>query len=237
MVKGQATPSLLDSYESERMPVIAELLKISTSLFNRVADSVSVKSAAKSFHGDPQGEKKRKLFQLDINYRWSEAICDERFADVVSETGKNAYGEEGHDTRSGDRAPDAPELKWLAGKDESAQHPTRLFDIFSPSVHTVLVFATHSSAAQALEMLRPLKALGEDLFQSFLIVPKGDADNVQFPDGEVYEDVGGHAYTGYGVEVAKSTATVVIVRPDAMVGAFATSVTGIERYVSAVFRS
>ena len=34
-IKGRAAPGLLDSYEVERIPVIAEMLKISTDIFNK----------------------------------------------------------------------------------------------------------------------------------------------------------------------------------------------------------
>lgn len=64
VLKEQARISLLDSYELERMPIISEMLQISTSLHNKVPQ--------RSFaEGKGQGQALRdwQLFQLDVNYQ------------------------------------------------------------------------------------------------------------------------------------------------------------------------
>ncbi|KAH8110156.1 hypothetical protein DFH11DRAFT_1494555, partial [Phellopilus nigrolimitatus] len=84
VVKGHASPSLLDSYEGERIPVISEMLKITTNLFNRVfrietqQALARTQTSAASGPDDHMFSRDRKLFQLDFNYRWSTIVRDER---------------------------------------------------------------------------------------------------------------------------------------------------------------
>lgn len=219
------------------MPVIADMLKLTTELYNRAFNTETAKKleAAKAAEAagntDADAREKgwfrgRKLFQLDLNYRWSTVVFDERFEGA--ENPVDAYGVPGHDVRAGDRAPDAPELK---GKDRT----TRLFDIFSPAYHTVLLFSS-GDLQDVQPFVEAVVKLPLDLFKIGIIVPagasvKGDLSrHVDF----ILEDTKGYAKEDYGLkEVTAPTA--VIVRPDAMIGAFATSSRGVEKYLSAVF--
>ena len=101
---------------------------------------------------DDKFPRRRKLFQLDLNYRWSSIVFDERFASSSAQ--KDAYGKLGQDLRAGDRAPDAPSLVILHSKVTSIGKVSgqvgasvRLFDIFEPTVHTALVFAPASDVS------------------------------------------------------------------------------------------
>ncbi len=98
------------------------MIKISTSLHdeNLAADLATGAGAREDLHAhrptttkqDPL-PRNRRLFQLDVNYRWSDIVLDERFDDegkAKQQQHSTAYGVEGHDIRAGDRAPDAPDL-------------------------------------------------------------------------------------------------------------------------------
>lgn len=229
------------------MPVIAQLLNISTKLFDNIADAVSantptppasnaalqaVKQAQEHNEGESQWAKRRKLFQLDVNYRWSEVVVDERYSDEEKENEAGAaYGEEGRAARAGDRAPDAPGLKRV---DRADSAPTRLFDVFSPAMHIVLVFASSDSSA-VQELLAPLLS-AEELNGAYRVVvlrPKGSTGLFTEVADEVYEDAEGHSYVGYGIPGGEKPLAV-IVRPDSWIGAFATSRKGVEAYIGAI---
>ena len=171
-----------------------------------------------------------KIFQLDVNYRWSTIVLDERFEDKPIE--KIAYGVAGHDVRAGDRAPDAPELISLTPKGKG--ETTRLFDVFKPDVHTVLLFGSGDlkELDAALDILR---IHPRELFKLVLIVAPGAVIQGNVEDLDIIlEDTKGNAKEGYGLQ--DSTAPVMIlVRPDGMIGAFAISERGVQSYLSVVF--
>lgn len=229
VLKGQAPISLLDSYELERMPIISEMLQISTLLHRNVPQ--------RSFaEGKGQGQALRdwQLFQLDANYRHSPFVLDERFA-YKAEDQTDAYGEKGHDTRGGDRAPDAPGLVTLATA--TGLKPTRIFELFNTASHTVLIFVPGLEEHKTRALLQPvLKALGRlspGLVHTALIV-RGDAIDPPFPEMDfVLKDTEGHAFQNYGI-VAGQLA-IIVVRPDTYIGAFVNDRAGVEKYLSLVF--
>lgn len=250
-IKGQATRCLLESYEVERLPVIAEMLKISTDLFNKLGNAPHGPSAEALNHAEAvlkKGEEDqlerdsawfrgRKLFQLDVNYRWSTVVFDERYEGKDKQAVIDAYGAKGRETRAGDRAPDAPGLVVLTSDAQGTT--TRLHDLFNPAKHVALVFSTPSSVKDAIALLTPLKDLGDDRLRQFLILPKDSAVDASWALSaiEVLTDSEGHAFTGYGVAPASDGAVVVVVRPDGMVGAFARTAAGVKKYMEAVFAS
>ena len=138
--------------------------------------------------------------------------------------------------RAGDRAPDAPGLVQLEPKTVN-NSPSRLFDIFKPTLHTVIVYATKKSLLKASLILEPLRCIQDSLLQTLIVIPEetNDLDPTICPAEVVLTDTGGHAYRGYGIERGSENPVVVIVRPDGMVGAFATSSAGITKYSTRVF--
>lgn len=178
----------------------------------------------------------REIFQLDIHYRWSEIILDERY-EQVDDSG-DPYGVPGRDLRAGDRAPDAPGL-------ESGETQTRLFDLFTPSAHTVLVSVTPESAGGLASVLAPLKDTNAELIKANVVrivyifakdIGRNLVETVVTEDGKQgYIDAGGHAFVGYGIDPTSSTSTAVVVRPDGMIGAFVISAKGVEKYIRTVF--
>ncbi|KAL5508462.1 hypothetical protein ACEPAH_6081 [Sanghuangporus vaninii] len=289
VVKGYASPSLLVSYEEERLPCIADMLLESSKLHRLVYNEKGTTSAnteagkennaiaqktidalgsaatplseSEKKQGeveeknskDPQVDKKyfrgRKLFQLDLNYRWSPIVFDERRPAVSASSGesnnkeRDAYGKPDHDLRAGDRAPDAPGLvvlhkssrpigkigKVVEGAEDGV---IRLFDTFDPTAHISLVFSSDQSFIKAVQDV--LKVLPDGLIRTVLIVPQDASISSVGEDVDlVLDDKEGHAYKGYGIE--KDANVVMIVRPDAMIGAFAVSLSGVERYLNKVF--
>ncbi|KAL5508461.1 hypothetical protein ACEPAH_6080 [Sanghuangporus vaninii] len=289
VVKGYASPSLLVSYEEERLPCIADMLLESSKLHRLVYNEKGTTSAnteagkennaiaqktidalgsaatplseSEKKQGeveeknskDPQADKKyfrgRKLFQLDLNYRWSPIVFDERRPAVSASSGesnnkeRDAYGKPDHDLRAGDRAPDAPGLvvlhkssrpigkigKVVEGAEDGV---IRLFDTFDPTAHISLVFSSDQSFIKAVQDV--LKVLPDGLIRTVLIVPQDASISSVGEDVDlVLDDKEGHAYKGYGIE--KDANVVMIVRPDAMIGAFAASTAGVEQYLNKVF--
>lgn len=240
-MKGFSHPSLLDSYEEERIPVISEMLQITTDLYKRTFYGEETKNGIIHKQDvdlrDTPYFRAKKLFQLHINYRWSSFVCDERDHQGSGRiTRTNAYGSEGQQLRAGDRAPDAPGLVQLEPKTVN-NSPSRLFDIFKPTLHTVIVYATKKSLLKASLILEPLRCIQDNLLQTLIVIPEetNDLDPTICPAEVVLTDTGGHAYRGYGIERGSENPVVVIVRPDGMVGAFATSSAGIMKYSTRVF--
>ena len=116
--KGLSPVSLLDSYTTERLPVIAEMLNITTGMLNNIREAPTIEGAL---------AREERLNMLGVNYRTSPIVVDE----FTNAEPVNAYRvlDEG-ELVAGDRAPDAPGLVVLAGGAE-----TRLFDVFSPTYH------------------------------------------------------------------------------------------------------
>ncbi|KAJ6511513.1 FAD binding domain-containing protein [Mycena vitilis] len=207
--KGLAAPALLDTYGEERLRVIAQMLKLTTELYN------------KTFSGSKDDEGWRRggdLRMLGVNYCRSSIVLE----DGPAVPGASAYANaEGGPTRAAYRAPDA---SGLVCKGEDV--PTRLFAIFSASAHTVLLFggdaAAHAGVAEVLARFP------EGTVRPVQIVPQGQSAGAPAGSALIVEDREGHSYAGYGVPVDKLT--VVVVRPDGVVGATVTGAEGVERY-------
>ena len=237
VLNGCAKPALLDSYESERLPVVSEMLNISTKLHN---DSLgargNVAENLKRADQDSPWYRGWKLFQLDVNYRWSDVVFDERYKQVEKKA--EAYGTEGHDIRAGDRSPDAPGLIIVRGGSGGEGNKTRLFDIFKPTKHTILILLTDADANKSLSWVQPviskIEKLAPGLFTMALIIPNATPDGVVPNVGVDYvlKDSDGHAFKNFGLE---GKSYIAIVRPDGIVGAFASDVAGVEHYLSLVF--
>jgi 2-polyprenyl-6-methoxyphenol hydroxylase-like FAD-dependent oxidoreductase len=105
-----ASPALLDSYEAERRPVAAGVLASSTARLERTLENRGVST-----------RRDASTLQLDVNYRGSALVCDDRDETAV--------------LRAGDRAPDATGLMTADG-----EH--RLFDLTRGGRFTLLDFGS-----------------------------------------------------------------------------------------------
>jgi len=111
---------------------------------------------------------------------------------------------------------------------------TTLFDIFSPSHHSVLVFAKIYEEDSAVALSSVIKRLPENTVRSVLILPsESNVNELGSVYDEVLIDAGGHAYAGYGLSGDQSC--MVVVRPDGVVGARVHEVAGVDRYFRKIF--
>ena len=219
--KGYASTALLDTYQEERLPIIAEMLNKTTELFNRVVES---KGDVIRVGRDPD------LSQLGVNYRGSSIIGeDDMRAPSLKVSGYNKDSETA--ACPGDRAPEVPSLINTTGEHK---HET-LFGIFSPSHHSVLVFTKKYEEHSALALSSVINRLPGKTVRSVLILPSDSSMNDSL--GTVYDkvlvDSGDHAYAGYGLPSDQSY--FVIVRPDGVVGARVHNASGVERYFEKIF--
>ncbi|KAI0919086.1 hypothetical protein AcW1_003446 [Taiwanofungus camphoratus] len=226
--RGMAPPSLLSTYSEERLPVIAEVLKKSTSILKQtaVAKGDGTNSSA-WYRGGP-------LQQLGVNYRWSSIVIDERMSYHRTRQPLDPYGMELGDTvRAGDRAPNAPGLVDMNVGDSTSDgdKSASLFDIFGPSYHTVLLFTT--DVEQLGPVVEVLKGYPPHIICPVAILPQGTAYYPAIHENyRLLVDRDGHAYASYAIP--KDHWTMVIVRPDGVVGGITYGEAGLRRYFEGI---
>ncbi|KAH7885854.1 FAD binding domain-containing protein [Phlebopus sp. FC_14] len=218
VIKGFSPASLLSSYSEERIPVIAEMLNLTTRFLDKNIEA-DKQAQAKSWR---RGEE---TYMLAINYRGSRILVDE-FAGGTKAA--NPYGDLNEETlRAGDRAPDAPGLSVVSGPDTTV---TRLFDIFKPIHHTILVFTHEDSYASSI--VSAVKELPTSVVRTIvlhppdLVVPstaKGVGADFELMDTE------GWAAQFYGLGERSSSRTIVV-RPDGVIGAVVEGLEGLRKY-------
>jgi hypothetical protein len=224
VLKGLAPASFVESYNSERIPVIAAMLNKTTELLNTTMP-LGGKMNFDNF------TRSSELDMLGINYRGSPIVLDERTAD--DGTVYNAYGTPGGEAtlRAGDRAPDAPGLIEV-----QKRITTALFDIFGVTHHTILVFGDRA-VTQAVAIAGLVKRFPVDVFRVVACLAKNHrADVAEAGLGGavmIVKDGEGHAYGSYMLENQESG--IFIVRPDGILGAITISTEGLDRYLKLLF--
>lgn len=183
-----------------------------------------------------------ELKQLGVNYRWSSIVIDERTDNADQHAVHrplDPYGALGNDTttvRAGDRAPDAPGLLPLNVKtqpDGSVNDATvSLFRVFGPSHHTVLFFA--GQVDEVTPIVQKLRQYPPHALQTAMIYPAGTvgAEYLEVTDVMLLDE-GEHAYGNYAC--GKASLTVIIVRPDGVIGGIVFSLDGVLAYFRRVF--
>ncbi|KDQ08402.1 hypothetical protein BOTBODRAFT_37975 [Botryobasidium botryosum FD-172 SS1] len=227
-----AHPSLLSTYSKERMPVVAEMLNLTTELYTAVYGREGSARAALSEKSDTQAwERGEKLNGLGVNCRWSPIVVDERTVRTEGEV-IEAYGVRGGIPRAGDRAPEAPGLIDIANHEAPT---TSLFKLFGPNHHTALVFSAGNAdfESKISDELNSYNVTAP-LVVPVLVLPKGSQPSHAGAPYKVVEDKEGHARAGYYIK-SDDDAWVVIVRPDGVIGAIVKGSEGIEKYFSAIF--
>jgi len=220
--KGLASPQLLDSYTTERLPVIASMLEktklLATQTFGSSTDPSSLDTALKRGH---------ELLQLGVNYRGSKVIVDDS-PQAITEEVIDPYrsGEDGQ-VRAGDRAPDAPDLF------DSDGRKFCIYDLLKTTHHTLLLFSSDPNLIR--NALDAVKDRGE-LIKKVVVLPKESKPDELGPveDADhILGDSKGHAYEGYNVY--GKALPIVIIRPDGWIGATVANEEGLQRYLKAVF--
>jgi 2-polyprenyl-6-methoxyphenol hydroxylase-like FAD-dependent oxidoreductase len=214
--KGLADKSLLDTYNAERLPVISEMLELTTTILNRALETdkrITTRSPI--------------LSMLGINCRFSNIVLDE-FA--IPGKPIKAYGVlDEANLEAGDRAPDAPNMIQVGGGESDVK---TLFGLYRPWYHTVLVFAP--SHADAASIMDALEAYDGSVVRSALILPSSASVTfVASPADLVLVDQEGHAYSAYLVEAGQTK--VFVIRPDGVVGAIVHGAEGVKKYFSGIF--
>jgi len=215
--KSLASPRLLDSYSTERLPVVANMLELTTELLKKVIDLDPHDDTPEE---DSPYHRGLKLYQLDVNCRGSPVVVDR--------LDKESY-KLGNRLRAGDRAPDAPGLVPLnAGLMPGT---TQLFDIFASNQHTALIFVKGDENVKPY--LELLKHCPQDTVLPVIVLQRGDERNVDvFGKTSVVRDSAGHSWKNYSTEHGTKIA---IVRPDGCVGAVGRSPGVVEEYRNLVF--
>ncbi|KAG1856177.1 FAD binding domain-containing protein [Suillus tomentosus] len=216
--KGLADKCLLETYSVERLPVISEMLDMTTSILDKATTS-----------GDLSAGRSSILYHmLGINCRFSTIVLDE-FVTSVERKPINAYGVlgEGH-LEAGDRAPDAPNMLQMGGAELNT---TTLFGLYKPWYHTMLVFTP--SLADATSIWDALEAYDKSIVRSAVVLPSSaSVASVASPD-LVLVDREGYAYSAYLVEAGQTK--VFVIRPDGVIGAIVHGTEGVKKYFSKIF--
>ncbi len=190
------------------------------------------------------------LLQLGVNYRWSSVTVDEQEQQLTKPTTKrltdlpdtptrhDSYGR-GFDgcLKAGDRAPDAPALRGIRHTRGEAQKSinTRLFQVFDPTKHTVLLFTRPGERiASYAPVVEALEAYPSELVRIAALYRSGVPSPIPTLEGIEYflEDVSGFARDAYDV---RGGCNVIVVRPDGVVGAVVNGVAGLTRYFDGIF--
>ncbi|KAG9224114.1 hypothetical protein CCMSSC00406_0006782 [Pleurotus cornucopiae] len=213
VIKGLAKPELLDSYDAERLPVIEGMLQIALDLHTRLFKAGT----------DPADiwDRGGSQDQLGVNYRHTPYVFDERVQSAQVNSARNPYGRS-EALRAGDRAPDASALSNM----HDASKAMRLFDLFSVACHTVLIFSAQCDSA--LPVAEALKEYPAETIQRVIILPSSGSESFDI-DCLVLRDSLHLANSAYGTK--SGVITVAAIRPDGVVGAIATSVEGLHRYL------
>ncbi|KAJ7660046.1 FAD binding domain-containing protein [Mycena rosella] len=224
VLKNTADSSLLSTYEAERLPVIAEMLGLSSALharaFAHIPDAAFASAAALA--DDPMA-RPAQVLQLGINYRWSPIVLDARGkADDVEEKTPYGAGPTTSNVRAGDRAP------YFGGIQDSDGQPNNLFRLLEEcsGAHLVLVFP--GSGGNLVEGVDALGRYGVGglLGVVFVFIERELGSNL---DGaRVAVDTNGAARRAYGVE--KQTTVWVAIRPDGVVGSYGYTVDDVVAY-------
>lgn len=219
VLKGVSPPSILETYGKERLPIIKEVLRRSTTMLDKTVTNLH---AAKEIGNT--WLKGREFFQLDHTYRGSSIVIDELNPEVQVRV------------TAGDRAPDSPGLTSMSS--ETKAEVKSLFDYWVPTKHTALVFPS-SSHSETEIYLSALAKFPVNTVQTLVILPQYSTPSaykeaVHDANVKVVVDSENYAWTIYPTMHGHG-AKVVIVRPDGSVGAVAQSAEGVEKYRDLVF--
>ncbi|KIK20926.1 hypothetical protein PISMIDRAFT_12671 [Pisolithus microcarpus 441] len=199
--KGLSPASLLDTYTTERLPVIAEMLGITTQIHKQMfGESGSGHTPQSIANGNGNSKsigsnleramrRKKNVYMLGVNYRSSPIVVDE-FVSTLGGSAHSAYGEMQEGVlQAGDRAPDAPNLVSVITPNRAPHHvssgsqstvsrsdgvagSTRMFDIFASTHHTIIIFAPSLATPAVQSMIVTLQGvISKELAKRVVVLP------------------------------------------------------------------
>ncbi|KAK7001804.1 FAD-binding-3 domain-containing protein [Favolaschia claudopus] len=217
--KGLASQSILATYTKERLRIIAHMLKFTTELYKASLDRIPGGQKTEDASWDRSGD----VQMLGVNYSGSAIILQdaEAVARIQTPYSRRPIESGPVSVQAAFRAPDAPGLVLTGSGDVKT-----LFSIFSVAAHTVLIFGSEAGCGDRVAEI--VEKLPQRVARAVRILPQGETACSSSSCETVFEDRAGHAYTGYGVPFDKLT--IVVVRPDGVVGAVVSGAEGVERY-------
>ncbi|EIN05284.1 hypothetical protein PUNSTDRAFT_92155 [Punctularia strigosozonata HHB-11173 SS5] len=235
--RGYAPPSILSSYSEERHPVIRAMLQLTGDLYTKTRGANIKESLNRS----------TPVYMLEINYRWSGIVVDDR-VDPNSPEKKDtsrAYAGNEDGVHAGDRAPEAPELEVVrasAAASLEGQEPTSIFKLFKLTKHTALIFVKQNADSSIIAaFLQALASFPPETVQTAVAISPSVTNEQKATFATLTEgadvvllDKAGHAFREYGVGDDHSQA-LVLVRPDGYVGAYVYGTEGLKKYTEAQF--
>lgn len=252
---GQASMGLMETYSEERVPVIAEMLSLSSALHFKAFGKPGASALDGAVGGAASRENRqvdnaeimrrpKTLLQLGVNYRWSPVVLETRSASITASSDdvkKDPYGEGSDKLRAGDRAPDA-KMSVVRLTDRTTQ-PTTLHHHFNMLKHALFVFTSSTAALERVG--EELKTVVPDFVDSGLtsleiILPKATEISAPLPSPvadlanneklALLIDEEAEARRVYDLSYVDDEVTYVAIRPDGVVGAFSGGVLGMQRY-------
>jgi 2-polyprenyl-6-methoxyphenol hydroxylase-like FAD-dependent oxidoreductase len=212
VIDGKGSPGLLDSYEAERAPVAAAVLKATETLTHILTLHGALGRGLRN-HLMPvlsglspaQHSMAREAAETDVAYRRS-PIVEEYHG------GHHGHARFVGGPRAGDRAPDAGPLRRRDGTE------ARLFELTRHGSHTLLLLAGERHDEHAWSTLQTVARAARDdhadLVRPFLVAAEGDRPDDAPDDAPVLLDVDGdlhHRYQAHGPSLF-------LVRPDGYLG-------------------
>ncbi|KAK7047492.1 hypothetical protein VNI00_006723 [Paramarasmius palmivorus] len=199
--KGLSPSSFVESYNTERLPVMAAMLQLTTEIMKK--DFAA--------HEDLRtGDKWKREFetrQLGITYRKSPILVDEKYTNTEEKVDPYRSGSDGT-VRAGDRAPEASGLK----SSESGE-TTSIYELLDVTSHTILLFG--KSVAEVNDSLEVLAGYPRSLVKAALILPQGSevsSSSLNPSLHQVLVDTEGLAFKNYQIQPGDSSA--IAIRPD-----------------------
>ncbi|EIW79275.1 FAD/NAD(P)-binding domain-containing protein, partial [Coniophora puteana RWD-64-598 SS2] len=233
VINGDSKETLLDTFSEERVPVISQMLRLTTESLNgtinadRTRTATSFTRTPKSARPTPSPLNLWHGLMLGINYRGSRGVIDDWPIDK-GELGSDPYGYLSTGSlHAGDRAPDS---RGLISYPDHNQHT--LFGIFRSYHHTVLIFIPQESKAESV--VCALSGYPKHLVRVVVIHPQPGTGSVEGADLQL-EDKEGHTLTNYGVSRDDSL-RIAVVRPDGVVGDLVKTEESMKHYFDFVFQ-
>ncbi|KAI5993029.1 FAD binding domain-containing protein [Pisolithus albus] len=205
--KGLSPASLLDTYTTERLPVIAGMFGESGSEHAYSAVDSRWQRHLKEYRIQPgtcNASQKKNVYMLGVNYRSSPIVVDEFLSTPGGSVAHSAYREMQEGVlQVGDRAPHAPNLVSVTTPNHALHHVssgsqstvslldgvaggTRMFDIFASTHHSIIIFTPSLAVSAVQSMIVTLQeVISKELAKRVVALP----DSRSEPGGHVESQI------------------------------------------------